>query len=87
MTPSVTIMNRSLPTNYIQGTFVAPPSGEPRCGRGPTRDVRLLSDRLFEEVRTKRNLTYAVYSFFRGGSVGRGGAVRDGHASPTRRSR
>jgi predicted Zn-dependent peptidase len=71
LTRSVTIVNRSLPTNYIQGTFVAPPSRS-RDAAAVRVAVRLLSDRLFEEVRTKRNLTYAVYSFFRGGSVGRG---------------
>jgi len=71
MKASVTIMNRSLPTNYIQGTFVAPPSRS-RDAAAVRVAIRLLSDRLFEEVRTKRNLTYAVYSFFRGGSVGRG---------------
>ena len=71
MKPSVTIMNRNLPTNYIQGTFAAPPSRS-RDAAAVRVAVRLLSDRLFEEVRTKRNLTYAVYSFFRGGSVGRG---------------
>jgi predicted Zn-dependent peptidase len=71
MKASVTIMNRSLPTNYIQGTFAAPPSRS-RDAAAVRLAVRILSDRLFEEVRTKRNLTYAVYSFFRGGSVGRG---------------
>lgn len=71
MTPSVTIINRSLPTNYIQGTFAAPPSRSADAA-AVRLAVRLLSDRLFEEVRTKRNLSYAVYSFFRGGTVGRG---------------
>jgi predicted Zn-dependent peptidase len=71
MKASVTIMNRTLPTNYIQGTFAAPPSRS-RDAAAVRIAVRILSDRLFEEVRTKRNLTYAVYSFFRGGSVGRG---------------
>lgn len=71
MKASVTIMSRTLPTNYIQGTFAAPPSRS-RDAAAVRIAVRILSDRLFEEVRTKRNLTYAVYSFFRGGSVGRG---------------
>jgi zinc protease len=71
MKPSVTIMNRNLPTNYIQGTFVAPPTRS-RDAAATRLALRLLSDRLFEEVRTKRNLTYAVYSFFSGGTVGRG---------------
>ena len=71
MTPSVTIMQRSLPTNYIMGTFVAPASAS-RDAAAVRLASRLLNDRLFEEVRTKRNLTYAVESFFRTGSVGRG---------------
>lgn len=79
MTPSVTIMNRSLPTNYIQGTFVAPPTTS-RDAAAVRLATRLLSDRLFEEVRTKRNLTYAVYSFFRG-ERGTRRAVCDGHAT------
>ena len=71
MKPSVTIVERSLPTNYIQGTFVAPPSAS-RDAAAVRLAARLLNDRLFEEVRTKRNLTYAVASFFRTGTVGRG---------------
>jgi zinc protease len=71
MKPSVTIMQRTLPTNYIMGTFVAPPSAS-RDAAAVRLAARLLNDRLFEEVRTKRNLTYAVESFFRAGSVGRG---------------
>lgn len=71
MKPSVTIMTRALPTNYIQGVFVAPPRVS-RDAAAVQLAARLLNDRLFEEVRTKRNLTYAVASFVRGGSVGRG---------------
>jgi zinc protease len=58
-TPSLTTVKQALPTNYIVGFFSAP---------GPTDSdfaalrvaTLVLSDRLFEEVRTKRNLTYAV---------------------------
>jgi len=71
MKPSVTIVNRSLPTNYIQGTFAAPPSRS-RDAAAVRLAIRILSDRFFEEVRTKRNLSYAAFSFFRGGTVGRG---------------
>jgi zinc protease len=71
MKPSVTIMTRALPTNYIQGVFVAPPRTS-RDAAAVQLAARVLNDRLFEEVRTKRNLTYAVASFVRGGSVGRG---------------
>jgi zinc protease len=50
---------RALPTNYILGMFPAP---APDSADYPAMVVALdyLGDRLFEEVRTKRNLTYAV---------------------------
>jgi zinc protease len=69
--PSVTIVERALPTNYIQGVYVAPN----RASRDlPALQLatRILGDRLFEEVRTKRNLTYAVGSGLSAGLVGRG---------------
>jgi zinc protease len=69
--PSVTIVERSLPTNYILGAYVAPPSTS-RDAAAVRLATRLLDDRLFEEVRTKRNLSYAVSSYYRTGSVGRG---------------
>ncbi|MEO6528887.1 MAG: pitrilysin family protein [Gemmatimonadaceae bacterium] len=69
--PSVTIVERSLPTNYILGAYVAPASAS-RDAAAVRLATRLLNDRLFEEVRTKRNLTYAVGSSFRAGTVGRG---------------
>ncbi len=52
---------RKLPTNYILGYFAAPAPG---ASDYPTALVTLayLRERLFEEVRTKRNLTYAVSS-------------------------
>jgi zinc protease len=70
-TPAVTVVERSLPTNYIQGLYVGPN----RASRDlPALQLatRVLSDRLFEEVRTKRNLTYAVGSGLSSGLVGRG---------------
>ena len=69
--PSVTVVQRDLPTNYIQGLYVAPPrmSGDYAAMQLATL---LLSDQLFEEVRTKRNLTYAVGAGYRAGIVGRG---------------
>jgi predicted Zn-dependent peptidase len=69
--PSVTIVERSLPTNYILGAYVAPPSSS-RDAAAVRLATRLLNDQLFEEVRTKRNLSYAVASYYRTGSVGRG---------------
>ena len=59
--PDVDVVERELPTNYIRGQFVTPPPGDPDYA--PLRvGLNILSNRLFEEVRTKRNLTYAVFS-------------------------
>jgi zinc protease len=58
--PPATV-KRELPTNYIEGTFAAP---SPSSADFPALRVAILvlSERLFEEVRTKRNLTYAVFA-------------------------
>jgi len=60
-TPSLTIVPRDLPTNYVIGVFPAATlsDGDYPALRAATE---ILSDRLFEEVRTKRNLSYAVFS-------------------------
>lgn len=52
---------RELPTNYILGMFAAPAPGDDDY---PALLIAMdyLRERLFEEVRTKRNLTYAVSS-------------------------
>ena len=55
------LLKRELPTNYIEGVFSAPAPSHPdftamRVG------ILILTDRLFEEVRTKRNLTYATFA-------------------------
>lgn len=55
------LVKRELPTNYIEGVFSAPAPSHPdfaavRVG------ILILTDRLFEEVRTKRNLTYATFA-------------------------
>jgi zinc protease len=57
--PKVEVTQRELPTNYIRGQFAAP---DPSHADFPALRVAIaiLPDRLFEEVRTKRNLTYAV---------------------------
>ena len=69
--PTVTVVERSLPTNYVQGLYVAP-SRASRDLPALQLAARVLSERLFEEVRTKRNLTYAVGSSLSSGLVGRG---------------
>ena len=59
VTPEVVIVERQLPTNYITGYFAAPSLSDPDypAFRAATD---MLGDRLFQEVRTKRNMTYAV---------------------------
>lgn len=52
---------RDLPTNYIRGYYKAPSLYEDDY-MAMTVALRILRSRLFEEVRTKRNLTYAVSS-------------------------
>ena len=55
----VVYAERDLPTNYVFGLFPGPAPGHQDY---PAMVVAMdyLSDKLFEEVRTKRNLTYAV---------------------------
>jgi predicted Zn-dependent peptidase len=59
--PRVDVTERELPTNYIRGQFASPDPGHPDF---PAMQVAtdILSDRFFEEVRTKRNLSYAVFA-------------------------
>ena len=59
ITPDVLVIKRDLPTNYITGYYSAPPPSD-RDFASLRVATDILSDRLFEEVRTKRNLTYAV---------------------------
>jgi zinc protease len=72
ITPDVLVVKRDLPTNYIQGYFAAPPPSSPDyAALRVATDV--LSDRLFEEVRTKRNLTYSVGASLSDRFANRGG--------------
>jgi zinc protease len=57
--PRVQVTERELPTNYIRGQFPAPNPAHANFAAMRIA-IEILSDRLFEEVRTKRNLTYAV---------------------------
>ncbi|HNP49753.1 MAG TPA: pitrilysin family protein [Bacteroidia bacterium] len=53
---------RKLATNYIQGILNAPAPGSADWTAMKIA-TRILSDRLFIEIRTKRNLSYAPYAF------------------------
>jgi zinc protease len=58
-TPSLTVAARSLPTNYLLGYYAGPPASSSDY---PALRVAtaVLSGRLFSEIRSRRNLTYAV---------------------------
>lgn len=53
------VEDRKLPTNYIFGAFEAPGLASPAYASMQV-GLSILSDRLFEEVRTRRNLSYAA---------------------------
>src|SRR5262249_24979528 len=61
---SVEVTPRELPTNYIQGLFTAPSLTSPDIYAMRVASS-LLRDRVFEEVRVKRNLSYAPDAFLR----------------------
>jgi predicted Zn-dependent peptidase len=56
--PDIEIAERELPTNYIRGQFKAPSLADPDYPAFSAA-MRILRNKLFEEVRTKRNLSYA----------------------------
>jgi zinc protease len=69
---SVEVTPRNLPTNYIQGLFTAPAPNSPDIY--PMRIASsLLRDRVFVEVRAKRNLSYAPDAFLRNQGANIGG--------------
>jgi zinc protease len=71
--PSVELTPREgLETNYVQGVFAAPPLTDPDIY--PMRMASsLLNDRIFVEVRVRRNLSYAPSAFLRDQGANLGG--------------
>ena len=69
---SVEVTQRDLPTNYIQGLFTAPSLTSPDIYAMRIASS-LLRDRVFEEVRVKRNLSYAPDAFLRTQAANVGG--------------
>lgn len=69
---SVLIEARRLPTNYILGWWEGPPADDADV---PALRVAsaILSGRLFGEIRSRRNLTYAVEARFRDRAITSGG--------------
>ena len=69
---SVQVTQRNLPTNYVQGVFTAPPLTSPDIY--PMRvAAAILRDRINEEVRNKRNLSYAPFAFLGSQGANTGG--------------
>jgi zinc protease len=66
------VVSRSLPTNYILGYYSGPPATSPDY---PALRVAtaVLSGRMFAEIRSRRNLTYAVDAPFLDRAVSAGG--------------
>ncbi|HEU4506659.1 MAG TPA: pitrilysin family protein [Pyrinomonadaceae bacterium] len=69
---SVEVTPRELPTNYIQGLFAAPSLTSPDIYAMRVASS-MLRDRVFEEVRVKRNLSYAPDAFLRTQAANVGG--------------
>jgi zinc protease len=69
--PTVEVTQRGLPTNYIQGLFTAPALTADDIHAMQIASS-VLRDRVFEEVRVKRNLSYAPNAFLnsQGANVG-----------------
>jgi zinc protease len=68
---TVEVTAKSLPTNYINGVFAAPSLTSPDIY--PMRVASaILRDRVFEEVRVRRNLSYAPSAFLgtQGANIG-----------------
>ncbi|MGQ0640262.1 MAG: M16 family metallopeptidase [Gemmatimonadaceae bacterium] len=72
LTSSVQVVSRGLPTNYVLGYYRGP-----RAGTKEYRALRvasaILTGQLFTEVRSRRNLTYAVEAPFLERAIGAGG--------------
>lgn len=59
--PVLKMVEQKLPTNYIMGFYHVPNLAQPDYAAMKLA-LSILDNRLFEELRTKRNLTYAVNS-------------------------
>ena len=70
--PTVEVTPRQLPTNYVQGVYVAPPPSA--ADIYPMRIAQtILQNRVILEVRHRRNLSYAPDAFLYGQGANLGG--------------
>ena len=71
-TPTVAVTARPLPTNYVQGVFAAPPLTSDDIY--PMRVASsILQNRVYVEVRARRNLSYAPDAFLNSQAANTGG--------------
>jgi predicted Zn-dependent peptidase len=69
--PTLAVTARDLPTNYVQGAYAAPSTTSPDIY--PIRvATNILRNRVFQEVRVKRSLSYAPDAFLseQGANIG-----------------
>jgi zinc protease len=72
LTSSVQVVSRPLPTNYVLGYYRGPAAGS-KDYRALRVASAILTGQLFTEVRSRRNLTYAVEAPFLERAVAAGG--------------
>ena len=70
---ALVVEHRTLPTNYIMGFFHGPASSNTRDYYALRVATAVLSGRLFGEIRSRRNLTYAVHAPFQERALSAGG--------------
>lgn len=70
---TLTVVQRSLPTNYLLGRFSGPPASEWSDYQALRVAMAILSGRLFNEIRARHNLTYAVDALFTDRAISSGG--------------
>ncbi len=70
---ALVVEHRQLPTNYILGFFHGPSSANARDYHALRVATAVLSGRLFAEIRSRRNLTYAVNAPFLERALAAGG--------------
>ncbi len=70
--PTVNVTPRELPTNYVRGVYAAPPPSSPDMYPMLVANS-ILRGRVFEEVRSKRALSYAPDAFLNTSAANIGG--------------
>jgi zinc protease len=71
-TPTVAVTARNIPTNYVKGVFAAPPLTSPDIYAMRVASS-ILQNRVYVEVRVRRNLSYAPDAFLGSEGANTGG--------------